>query len=93
MVIIIFIVLFGSLSGIFYTFKFLKARPLLSRKFWFVVIPFILILSPIFVFIAIKQGFYFWYYRNKPAPAIDNFSLEAGVMRKTRKYYEDLIIS
>lgn len=83
MVIIIFIILFGSLSGIFYTFKFLKARPLLSRKFWFIVIPFILILSPIFIFIAIKQGFYFWYYRNKPAPLPHN-------LRKWQ--YKDTII-
>jgi len=29
----------------------------------------------------------------KPAPTIDKHSLEAGIMRKTRTYYEDLFIS
>lgn len=68
MEIIMIIIILGSLLGIFYTIKFLKARPLLSRKFWFIVIPLIPILSPIFVLITIRQGYYSWYYRNKPAP-------------------------
>lgn len=68
MIIILFVILFGSLSGVYYTMKFLKARPSLSRLFWFVVIPFIFILSPLFLFIAIKQVLYGWYYRNRPAP-------------------------